>query len=1005
MLVKLFLFFSCTSSHPCNNAFVLHSPNLTWTRPHPSLESMLPDEARAILAAEPPVPVQPRHLPSSDPRLATEILPSPPPLSSLFPPSNSHHRKPASVLSYLPMLDPGSTYVNSISLTLSDGGTIHPAGELDEHRKKKRSRHEKPPLAARPPTRSSGRTTTPNNATLPPSISQEASKENGPATTASTRASRQVSPLGGQAPTMSGPDASTIRRSGRKVKLTLSESISGPQDVGTAPVLPSIAPSTTPEGQAALPVSEERSSSVFNQNKELYGTDGVSAVRYKGKNKTSEDGGMAGEGGVEYQQMSDACASCVTTVYSHPSMSNLPVSASDREGGGSLVYCDSCPRSFHLLCLNPPIDGLSGKEEIPEGGWYCQECSAEHDYLDTGRMPSPSPQFGTELFGPLLARLKTKNPSEFQLPEEIRHYYKNVVTGPRGGYIDGRKWKLAKGNKQLLFEDRDLYKTRDRNNRPVLCFRCGGSAVRSAISGDVQMQSLAPPSPTSLKQEMMEESLATALAQPADNPLDSLSAAALAILQEPVTPVVEQSEHSLSQASIAPTNMEESGTQPTKAKATGKRKREVSPPSGMGLVSDNNSQNGPRTRRRTENHGLSVRPPVYDLTDGGRPILSCDYCPLHWHMDCLDPPMTAVPARERKWMCPNHIEHIFAIKPRIPKHPPTEPVDVSEAGYRNSGLINIISDDAPPPPPPPRKRKHTVKMGKIEDMWVGAKRYRVPEAVVTLNFWRKVRDPNAPLRRSGTRSSMDVDGSDESSSSSLTELSSSDGEGKKSGQSDKEKMPRETRPRASRGRGMGRGGGRGRGRGRASSPRVPSRQLPKRGVKKEEPTEEVQRSSPSTAEGDAVLDAPSPSKPATVNSKGGLTLRIPKPADSPLRQGRAQRHPSDGPTASQQQLNGISMNGDIFISPEPSVAPSSKPASMRGRRSLGPGTSTRTGLRSSRGPLPMAGGPFMANDTDDSSNLHAAAESPAASRSQSPAFPIHPSLNGGDKEMITEPEY
>jgi hypothetical protein len=83
-----------------------------------------------------------------------------------------------------------------------------------------------------------------------------------------------------------------------------------------------------------------------------------------------------------YSQYPDVCSSCVMTIYSHPSMANLPVSAYDREGGGALVYCDSCPRSFHLLCLNPPIDGQGGKEEIPEGGWYCQECSAaEHDYL------------------------------------------------------------------------------------------------------------------------------------------------------------------------------------------------------------------------------------------------------------------------------------------------------------------------------------------------------------------------------------------------------------------------------------------------------------------------------------------------------------------------------------------------------------------------------------------------------------------------------------------------
>lgn len=166
-------------------------------------------------------------------------------------------------------------------------------------------------------------------------------------------------------------------------------------------------------------------------------------------------------------QYPDICSSCVTTVYQHPSMTNLPVSASDREGGGALLYCDSCPRSFHLLCLNPPIDGQGAKEEIPEGGWYCQECSAEHDFLvskpfvlplphlhihnvrskifisfhlhlpgvqcvlimpqSTGRMPSPPPQPGTELFGPLLARLKSTNPSEFQLPEDIRTYYKNGV--------------------------------------------------------------------------------------------------------------------------------------------------------------------------------------------------------------------------------------------------------------------------------------------------------------------------------------------------------------------------------------------------------------------------------------------------------------------------------------------------------------------------------------------------------------------------------------------------
>ncbi|XP_063368813.1 PHD finger protein 12 [Cydia amplana] len=36
------------------------------------------------------------------------------------------------------------------------------------------------------------------------------------------------------------------------------------------------------------------------------------------------------------------------------------------------------------------------------------------------------------------------------------------------------------------------------------------------------------------------------------------------------------------------------------------------------------------------------------------PLLACDYCPLLFHQDCLDPPLTALPTG--RWMCPNHVE-------------------------------------------------------------------------------------------------------------------------------------------------------------------------------------------------------------------------------------------------------------------------------------------------------------------------------------------------------------
>lgn len=36
-------------------------------------------------------------------------------------------------------------------------------------------------------------------------------------------------------------------------------------------------------------------------------------------------------------------------------------------------------------------------------------------------------------------------------------------------------------------------------------------------------------------------------------------------------------------------------------------------------------------------------------------LLQCDYCPLLFHLDCLNPPLTALPSG--RWMCPSHVEH------------------------------------------------------------------------------------------------------------------------------------------------------------------------------------------------------------------------------------------------------------------------------------------------------------------------------------------------------------
>ncbi|XP_014481775.1 PREDICTED: PHD finger protein 12 [Dinoponera quadriceps] len=39
------------------------------------------------------------------------------------------------------------------------------------------------------------------------------------------------------------------------------------------------------------------------------------------------------------------------------------------------------------------------------------------------------------------------------------------------------------------------------------------------------------------------------------------------------------------------------------------------------------------------------------------PLIACDYCPLYFHQDCLDPPLTTFPIG--RWMCPNHPNHFI----------------------------------------------------------------------------------------------------------------------------------------------------------------------------------------------------------------------------------------------------------------------------------------------------------------------------------------------------------
>ncbi|KAG9103053.1 hypothetical protein FRC06_000339 [Ceratobasidium sp. 370] len=292
------------------------------------------------------------------------------------------------------------------------------------------------------------------------------------------------------------------------------------------------------------------------------------------------------------------------------------VEAGDHEGdgyGGHLVFCDGCPRSFHLLCLNPPLD------ELQEETWYCQSCMAKRNGLKP-----PPPKFRLEtntkrvnlngLFDDLMYHLACEPPKVFALPEDIRAHFKDgkssesFTTSSSGTYIDSGDVVRERLSRHGFVEERDPYRLRDRHGAMVLCFKCGLSASSSTM--------------------------------------------------------------------------------------------------------DDGQSTG-------------------DFSSRGRPIISCDYCRLHWHMDCLDPPLAVLPVNGRRWMCPNHAAHSVP-KIRIPKTG-SRVVTITKPGQRNNGNIEVIMDSEPVQLIP------QVMRAAYEEVRINGQRYRVPEQTIVLDFWKKAK--------------------------------------------------------------------------------------------------------------------------------------------------------------------------------------------------------------------------------------------------------------------------
>ncbi|KAF3987044.1 hypothetical protein FT663_03149 [Candidozyma haemuli var. vulneris] len=152
-------------------------------------------------------------------------------------------------------------------------------------------------------------------------------------------------------------------------------------------------------------------------------------------------------------------------------------------GTGVFICCDTCPKSFHLLCCEPPI------QDIPEENWSCNECRAAQG-IDSRRYFNDC-----GMFGPLINSMHARNPTEYKLPKKLRDAtFIGVTTGPDDNYTDSHlkpelSYSKVNGSQLVGYnknEDLDVESLYDKSGRPFLCHRCRESGLkrRTLVSCD-----------------------------------------------------------------------------------------------------------------------------------------------------------------------------------------------------------------------------------------------------------------------------------------------------------------------------------------------------------------------------------------------------------------------------------------------------------------------------------------------------------------------------------------
>ncbi|XP_073685116.1 PHD finger protein 12 isoform X2 [Garra rufa] len=270
--------------------------------------------------------------------------------------------------------------------------------------------------------------------------------------------------------------------------------------------------------------------------------------------------------------------------------------------GGDLLCCDHCPAAFHLQCCNPPLS----REMLPPGDWMCHRCTVRKKKRE---------QKKEQINGLLERQLGKQTPSP--APEQECG---TLRLDPSVG-SGGTGLRAAVAQVRLL--------ERRPSSRPA-------TPNSNTSSTDT---------PTPSEQNDMEEDLLDVEdeAQGSEPELSNITST----LKRPFDLLIAAAMQRNPTQFQLPNDL----TCTTALPGTSKRRRK----------DELSGKNNKRPQHELDNYGLVPLPVkvCYTCNRSCRlaPLIQCDYCPLLFHMDCLDPPLTAFPTG--RWMCPNHIQNLL----------------------------------------------------------------------------------------------------------------------------------------------------------------------------------------------------------------------------------------------------------------------------------------------------------------------------------------------------------